>query len=104
MSSLKLSSYDFQPLPPSEAVQQISRPSLSYWADAWRRLRENPRAMASLGLITFLLAFVSIGPALWPVDPSAQDLDQIGIGPALIVPSPSPHLSRLGALNNNLSP
>ena len=81
MSSLKLSSSDFQPLPPSEAVQQISRPSLSYWADAWRRLRENPRAMASLGLITFLLAFVSIGPALWPVDPSAQDLDQIGIGP-----------------------
>ena len=35
MSSLKLSSSDFQPLPPSEAVQQISRPSLSYWADAW---------------------------------------------------------------------
>ena len=81
MSSLKLSSSDFQPLPASEAVQQISRPSVSYWADAWRRLRENPRAMASLGLITFLLAFVSIGPALWPVDPSAQDLDQIGIGP-----------------------
>ena len=62
MSSLKLSSSDFQPLPASEAVQQISRPSVSYWADAWRRLRENPRAMASLGLITFLLAFVSIGP------------------------------------------
>ena len=32
-------------------------------------------------LIAFLLAFVSIGPALWQVDPSAQDLDQIGIAP-----------------------
>ena len=81
MSSANLSPADFQPLASSEAVQQISRPSLSYWADAWRRLRENPRAMASLGLITCLLAFVSIGPALWQVDPSAQDLDQIGIGP-----------------------
>ena len=81
MSAVKFGPTDFQPLPPSEAVQQITRPSLSYWADAWRRLRENPRAMASLGLIAFLLAFVSIGPALWQVDPSAQDLDQIGIGP-----------------------
>lgn len=81
MSAANLSPTDFQPLPPSEAVQQITRPSLSYWADSWRRLRENPRAMASLGLIAFLLAFVSIGPALWQVDPSAQDLDQIGIGP-----------------------
>ena len=37
--------------------------------------------MASLGLIAFLLAFVSLGPALWRIDPSAQDLDQIGIAP-----------------------
>jgi oligopeptide transport system permease protein len=34
-----------------------------------------------MGLIAFLLAFVSVGPYLWQVDPSVQDLDQIGIGP-----------------------
>lgn len=81
MSSAKLSPADFQPLVSNGIVQQISRPSLSYWADAWLRLRKNPRAMASLGLIAFLLAFVSLGPALWRIDPSAQDLDQIGIAP-----------------------
>ena len=47
MSAVKLGPADFQPLPPSVSVQQITRPSLSYWADAWRRLRKNPRAMAS---------------------------------------------------------
>ena len=81
MTAPSLSPEDFQPLQSSVSDQQLSRPSLSYWADAWRRLKENPRAMASLGLIAFLLAFVSIGPYLWQVDPSAQDLDQIGIGP-----------------------
>ena len=75
MSAVKLGPADFQPLPPSEAVQQITRPSLSYWADAWRRLRKNPRAMASMGLIAFLLAFCEHRPFLWRIDPSAQDLD-----------------------------
>ena len=81
MSTPSLTPADFQPLQGSGSAQQISRPSLSYWADAWRRLQDNPRAMASMGLIAFLLAFVSVGPYLWQVDPSAQDLDQIGIGP-----------------------
>ena len=81
MSTSHLTPADFQPLQSSVSGQQINRPSLSYWADAWRRLQDNPRAMASMGLIAFLLAFVSVGPYLWQVDPSVQDLDQIGIGP-----------------------
>ena len=72
---------DFAKLPRQHDADQLTRPSLSYWADAWRRLRGNPRAMASLGLILFLLAFVTVGPTVWTVDPSAQDVDQIGIGP-----------------------
>jgi oligopeptide transport system permease protein len=37
--------------------------------------------MSSLGLILALLAFVTVGPMLWTVDPSVQDVDQIGISP-----------------------
>ena len=81
MSTTDLTPDDFQQLRSSGAAAQTPRPSLSYWADAWRRLRANPRAMISLSLIMFLLAFVSIGPSLWRVNPAAQDLDQIGIGP-----------------------
>lgn len=81
MSTTELTAEDFQPLPTQQTAEQLTRPSLSYWADAWRRLRGNPRAMASLGLILALMAFVTVGPVVWTVDPSAQDLDQIGISP-----------------------
>ncbi len=81
MSTTDLTPADFQQLQSGAAAAQTPRPSLSYWADAWRRLRANPRAMISMSLIVFLLAFVSIGPGLWQVDPAAQHLDQIGIGP-----------------------
>jgi oligopeptide transport system permease protein len=37
--------------------------------------------MSSLGLILALLAFVTVGPMVWTVDPSVQDVDQIGISP-----------------------
>ena len=81
MSAVDLTPADFEKLPSQTGAEQQTRPSLSYWSDAWRRLRANPRAMSSLGLILALLAFVTLGPVLWNVDPSAQDLDQIGIGP-----------------------
>ena len=81
MSHTELTQSDFAALPRQQSADQLTRPSLSYWADAWRRLRANPRAMSSLGLILALLAFVTVGPMLWTVDPSVQDVDQIGISP-----------------------
>lgn len=81
MSATDLTQADFAALPRQHSADQLSRPSLSYWADAWRRLRANPRAMSSLGLILALLAFVTVGPMVWTVDPSVQDVDQIGISP-----------------------
>lgn len=32
----------------------IKRPSLSYWADTWRRLKQNKLAMFSLSVLIFL--------------------------------------------------
>jgi len=81
MSATDLTQADFAALPRQHSADQLSRPSLSYWADAWRRMRANPRAMSSLGLILALLAFVTVGPMVWTVDPSVQDVDQIGISP-----------------------
>lgn len=43
-----------------EKREQISKPSLTYWADAWRRLKKNKLAMSFiifLGFITFLAIF-----------------------------------------------
>ncbi len=76
-----LSAEAFQRLQTTQETHGISRPSLSYWQDAWIRLKSNGRAIASLWIIIGLLAFTLIGPLLWRVDPAAQDVSQISQPP-----------------------
>ena len=42
------------------------RQSVSYWKDAWRRLKKNVVAMVELGVIVFLFLFAFVGPLLIP--------------------------------------
>ena len=79
MSSL--SSSDFERVTDHSEKESISRPSLSYWADAWLRLKANKRALFSLYLIITLLLFTVVGPLIWTVNPAFQDLDQISQAP-----------------------
>ena len=74
---------DFSPAEKAVATEQITRPSLSYWQDAWQRLQKNTRAIISLYIIVFLGFFTIIGPFLWQVDPALQDLNQVSQAPAL---------------------
>lgn len=55
------------------ASETVSRPSLSYWKDAWKRLLKNK--LAVLGMVFLvLLAFMAIfGPSLTPYDANKQD-------------------------------
>ena len=72
---------DFTPLARAQNVNVISRPSLSYWQDAWIRLKANRRAITSLYIIIFLLLFTIVGPWVWRADSALQDLDQISQPP-----------------------
>ena len=45
-----------------EEANRIDRPTISYWADAWRRLRKNPVAMGALVVLGILLIMVIVGP------------------------------------------
>ncbi len=81
MYAVTLSADDFAPSPHRDGIHGINRPSRSYWQDAWRRLKSNRRALFSLWLIIALLAFALLGPLLWQVDPSRQDIDQISQAP-----------------------
>ena len=90
-----LTSSDFKIISRHQETQSIYRPSLSYWSDAWIRLRANKRAFFSLYLIIGLLAFTILGPVLWRVDPSLQDLDQV---------SQPPGTSRLATIVNEYEP
>ena len=62
-------------------VETISRPSLSYWQDAWIRLKANRRALFSLYIVIALLAFTVFGPLVWRVDSAHPDLEQISVPP-----------------------
>ena len=70
----------FAPVIAHRDVEVISRPSLSYWRDAWIRLKANRRALVSLYIVIALGTFTVVGPWFAP-DPSAQDLDQISSPP-----------------------
>ena len=78
----EISAADFTPLKAGQETQAISRPSLSYWQDAWIRLKANTRALISLYIVIGLLAFTLVGPLLWSVDP------------CLLYTSPSPRDQR----------
>ena len=73
---------DFQRATSLRSVDQISRPSLSYWQDAWLRLKKNTRAIISLYIIIGLALFTLAGPFVWVVDPALQDLNQISQTPS----------------------
>ncbi len=90
-----LTADDFEPFVSPEAKHGISRPSLSYWQDAWVRLKQNRRALVSLYIVVALLIFTVFGPLIWRVDSSAQDLDQVSQPPgtdrsAVLVGPPQP--------------
>jgi oligopeptide transport system permease protein len=40
----------------------IVRPNITYWQDAWRRLKKNPIAMISLVVLVILIIMVIVGP------------------------------------------
>jgi len=81
MSDVELAPEDFAPVVATRRRSEITRPSLSYWQDAWLRLKRNGRAIASLYLIVAMLVFTVAGPFVWPVDPASQDVDQINQPP-----------------------
>ncbi len=48
----------------SEDLNKIYRQAISFWQDAWRRLRKNPIAMASIVVLCIVFVMVIIGPNL----------------------------------------
>ena len=60
---------DFAPVTAARSAETIPRPSLSYWQDAWRRLKENRRAFISLYIVIAMGLFTVPGPWLWARGP-----------------------------------
>jgi oligopeptide transport system permease protein len=66
-----------------EKSQAIIRPSMTYWQDAWRRLKKNPVAMTSLLLIIIFVIMSFVGPLMTPYNYFTNDLMLGDKGPSL---------------------
>ena len=54
--------------------EKIVRPSMTYWQDAWRRLKKNKLAMLGMFLIIIIFSLAIIGPMLTETNYSDQNL------------------------------
>lgn len=61
------------------------RPSLTYWADAWRRLRKNKLAILGLIGIIIVVLFGVLGPLFTPVSYSDQTIEHKNLAPRLTI-------------------
>ncbi|MBS4197451.1 ABC transporter permease [Lederbergia citri] len=80
--SIKLTEEMFQPATDNfKEAEKISRPSMSYWADVWRRLKTNKLAMFGLVIIILLLIMAIIGPYLNGYSYYEQDFTKKNLKP-----------------------
>ncbi|MEW9123027.1 MAG: ABC transporter permease [Thermotaleaceae bacterium] len=61
----------------------ISRPSTSYWQDAWKRFKKDPLAMAGLITILLISAFALFYPMLSPYSYDGQNIAIQNQGPSM---------------------
>ncbi len=64
-------------------AQQIVRPSLTYWQDAWRRLKKNPAAIIALIILILLIIMSIVGPSMIKFNYSDQDLTMTTAAPGV---------------------
>ena len=64
-----------------EEANRIDRPTISYWQDAWRRLRKNPVAVASMIALVLLIIMVIAGPLIRGYDYTSMNVAEKNIGP-----------------------
>ncbi len=64
-----------------EAQEEELRPSINYWQDAWRRLKENKVAILSLIILSSIIIMCIIGPHLTPWEYDVGDLAKKNLPP-----------------------
>jgi oligopeptide transport system permease protein len=66
----------FEKVPSADKNSEaIVRPSLTYWQDVWRRLKENKLAMMGLTFVVLITIIAIIGPLLSKYNYYSQDLE-----------------------------
>lgn len=73
----------YQPLNRSSiSADEISRPSLSYWQDAWRRFKRDKLALFGLVVIAIITLFAIFGPIFCPYSYEEADFFSVSQPPS----------------------
>lgn len=84
MENINLNKEMFAPLSASEKkIEAVVRPSVGYWADAWRRLKSNKVALVSLIIIALIIVAVFAIPLVYPYTYDATNLKMANQNPSL---------------------
>lgn len=65
----------------TQSSETVVRPSMSYFQDAWRRLKKNKVAMISMFFLIFVTVMCIFAPMIYPIKFDAQDLMNTNQGP-----------------------
>lgn len=84
MNYEKIDKQKFQPaVIDSSKREEISKPSLNYWQDAWLRLKKNKGAVVSLVIVLFLILMAFIGPVISNYDSDRQNTSHANLPPRI---------------------
>ncbi|WP_280634062.1 ABC transporter permease [Tissierella pigra] len=84
-NQINLSKDMFRPVPHEDRnPEKIRRPSIKYWSDVWRRLRQNKLSMVGLTIILLMILMSIIGPLINGYSYFEQDYSKINLHPNAI--------------------
>lgn len=67
----------------SSQAEKISKPSMSFWQDAWLRIRKNKAAIVSMVILFLILVMALIGPYIGPHDAETQTITHANLPPKI---------------------
>lgn len=71
---LELTEKDFERIGSSTDDEEILRPSMTYWDDAWRRLKKNKVAILAMIILGLIIFMCIVGPYLTPWEYNVGEL------------------------------
>lgn len=71
-------------------AEKISKPSLSFWQDAWLRIRKNKAAIVSMFILIFIVFMAFAGPYMVKHDPELVNVTHANLPPKV------PGLEKMG--------
>mgnify|MGYP003506196326 CR=1 FL=1 len=77
----------------SSQAERISKPSVSFWKDAWYRIRKNKAAIVSGFILVFIILMSLIGPYIGPHDAETQTITHANLPPKV------PGIEKLGIMD-----